>query len=133
MLCFPYYLGALQRLSLISASYPDVSLSMKMCAQRKARRRQQARLNSSHGPFRFITSRSPLPGEKRKRLGRRLGLFILEGILGVLWDRKYPTHTLSKTFGPSNSMFPLVFHALTLSDTASFSAGHRIPSPVIFA
>ena len=55
------------------------------------------------------------------------GLFILEGILSVLWDRKYPTYTLSKAaFGPSNSMFVLVFHALTVCDTASFSAGHRI-------
>ena len=38
------------------ASYPDVSLLMKMCAQRKAGRRQ--RLYPSHGPLRFITSHS---------------------------------------------------------------------------
>ena len=39
-----------------AASYPDVSLLMKMCAQRKAGRRQ--RLYPSHGPLRFITSHS---------------------------------------------------------------------------
>ena len=37
------------------ASYPDVSLLMKMCAQRKAGRRQ---LYPSHGPLRFITCHS---------------------------------------------------------------------------
>ena len=26
-----------------------------------------------------------------------LGTFVLEGILSVLWDRKYHTHTLSKS------------------------------------
>ena len=31
-----------------------------------------------------------------------------------------------KAFGPSKSTFLLVFHALTVWDTASFSAGHRI-------
>ena len=31
-----------------------------------------------------------------------------------------------KAFGPFNSTFLLVFHALTVCDTASFSAGHRI-------
>ena len=47
-----------------TASYPDVSLLMKMCAQRKAGRRQRARrrfacrLYPSHGPLRFITSHS---------------------------------------------------------------------------
>ena len=30
----------------VPASYPDVSLSMKMCAQRKAGRRQRVRLTS---------------------------------------------------------------------------------------
>ena len=46
------------------ASYPDVSLLMNMCAQRKAGRRQQARRRfacrqyPSHGPLRFITSHS---------------------------------------------------------------------------
>ena len=38
-----------------AASYPDVSLLMKMFAQRKAGRRQRA---PSHGPLRFITSHS---------------------------------------------------------------------------
>ena len=31
-----------------------------------------------------------------------------------------------KAFGPSKSTFLLVFHALTVCDTASFSAGQRI-------
>ena len=50
------------RSRLVSASYPDVSLLMKLCAQRKAGRRQRARrrfacrLYPSHGPLRFITS-----------------------------------------------------------------------------
>ena len=43
----------------LSASYPDVSLSIKMYAQRKAGRR----LYPSHGPLRLITCRSPLPCE----------------------------------------------------------------------
>ena len=38
----------------IAASYPDVSLLVKMCAQRKAGRS----LYPSHGPLRFITSHS---------------------------------------------------------------------------
>ena len=53
-----------------------LSLSMKMCAQRKAGRRQRARQRfayrpyPSHGPLRFITSRSPLlPCEKRSARG----------------------------------------------------------------
>ena len=50
---------------------------------------------------------------------------MLEGILSVLWDRKYPTHTLSKSLWSSNSTFLLVFLALTMCDTVSFSAGHR--------
>ena len=47
-----------------TASYPDFFLLMKMCAQRKAGRRQRARrrfacrLYPSHGPLRFITSHS---------------------------------------------------------------------------
>ena len=49
----------------ISALYPDVSLSMKMCAQRKAGRS----LYSSNGPLRLIISRSPLPCEKRSAWG----------------------------------------------------------------
>ena len=58
-----------------STSYPDVSLSTKMCVQRKAGRRQRARrrfacrLYPPHGPLRFITSRSPLPCEKRSAWG----------------------------------------------------------------
>ena len=56
----PWYKGRV-------ASYPDVSLSMKMCAQKKAGRRQRARrrfacrLYPSHGPLRLITNRSQLP------------------------------------------------------------------------
>ena len=49
-ICKPYLTG--------SASYPDVSLLMKMCAQRKAGRRQRASLYPSHGSLRFITSHS---------------------------------------------------------------------------
>ena len=64
----PWYKGRV-------ASYPDVSLSMKMCAQKKAGRRQRARrrfacrLYPSHGPLRFITNRSQLPCEKRSAWG----------------------------------------------------------------
>ena len=60
----PWYKGGV-------ASYLDVSLSMKMCAQKKAGRRQRTRrcfacrLYPSHGPLRFITNRSQLPCEKR--------------------------------------------------------------------
>ena len=59
------------------ASYPDVSLLMKMCAQRKAGRRQRACcLYPSHGPLRFITSHSRFAlasaMRKTKRLRRRL-------------------------------------------------------------
>ena len=49
----------------LSALYPDVSLSMKTCAQRKAERS----LYSSNGPLRLIISRSPLPCEKRSASG----------------------------------------------------------------
>ena len=67
------------RCEMTPASYPDVSLclSMKMCAQRKAGRRQRARLRfarclyPSHGHLRFITSRSSTL-RKTKRLRRRL-------------------------------------------------------------
>ena len=72
----------LNKLSLNPASYPDVSLSMKMCAQRKAGRRQRARrrfacrLYPSHGPLRFIASHSrfvlAFTMRKTKRLRRRL-------------------------------------------------------------
>ena len=60
----------------------SLSLSMKMCAQRKAGRRQRARwrfacrLYPSHVPLRFITSHSRFvlasTMRKTKRLGRRL-------------------------------------------------------------
>ena len=69
------------------ASHPDVSLSMKMCARRKAGRRQRARrrfagrLYPSHGPLRFITSHSCFAlastTRKTKRLRRRLGRHII--------------------------------------------------------
>ena len=49
----------------LSALYPDVSLSMKTYAQRKAGRS----LYSSNGPLRLIISRSPLPCEKRSASG----------------------------------------------------------------
>ena len=59
--------------SIKAASYPDVSLLMKMCAQRKAGR---GHLYPSHGPLRFITSHSrfALAMRKTKRLRRRLPL-----------------------------------------------------------
>ena len=49
----------------LSALYPDVSLSMKTCGQRKAGRS----LYSSNGPLRLIISRLPLPCEKRSASG----------------------------------------------------------------
>ena len=53
--------------------YPDVSLLMKMCAQRKAGRRQRARrLCPSHGPLRFITSHSRFAFASTKRKTNRL-------------------------------------------------------------
>ena len=62
-----------------SASYPDVSLLMKMCAQRKAGRRQRARLRLPSVPFPWspavyydhqsLVPRSPLPCEKRSAWG----------------------------------------------------------------
>ena len=92
LLQFHYYVGSAWQLfqhcwgrarafhMVSAASYPDVSLSMKMCAQRKAGRRQRAspelrlpscRLYPSHGTLRFITRRfSTL--RKTKRLRRRL-------------------------------------------------------------
>ena len=60
----------MQRIS--AASYPDVPLSMNMCAQRKAGRRKWAspcRLYPSHGPLRRFISRSPLPCDKRRAWG----------------------------------------------------------------
>ena len=54
-----------------AASYQDVSLSMKMCAQRKAEKGTMGlacSLYPSHGPLRFITShsRSALASTMRK-------------------------------------------------------------------
>ena len=57
------------------------------------------------------------------------GLFILEGTLSVLWKWKYGNILpllFAKAFGPSNSTFLPVFHALTVCDTASLPADHRI-------
>ena len=50
------------------------------------------------------------------------------GILSVLWDRKYPAHTFCKGLW---SIYLYTFllpalRALTVCDTDSFSAGHRI-------
>ena len=60
-------------LRLTTASYPDVSLSMKMCAQWKEGRR-----HPFHGPFLFITSNSRFALastiRKTKRPRRKLGL-----------------------------------------------------------
>ena len=61
---------------IITASYPDASLSMKMCAQRKARRRQRASpavctlpmVTWGSSPVTRV-SRSPLPREKRGAWG----------------------------------------------------------------
>ena len=61
---------------IITASYPDASLSMKMCAQRKAGRRQRASpavctlpmVTCSSSPVTRV-SRSPLPCEKRRAWG----------------------------------------------------------------
>ena len=57
-----------------------------------------------------------------------LGLFRLERNLNVIWDKKiYNIHlSLCKALVPSKSKFLLVFHALTVCDTTSFSAGHGI-------
>ena len=77
-------LGAGPILRVLTASYPDVSLSMKMCAQRKAGRRQRGRrrfahrLYPSHRPLRFITSRSALLCEQRRAWGGGWGLCITE-------------------------------------------------------
>ena len=59
------------------------------------------------------------------------GLFRLEGILGVLWDKKnphniLPTYLFAKALVPSKLKFLPVVHALTVYDTTSFSAGHGI-------
>ena len=61
---------------IITASYPDASLSMKMCAQRKAGRRQRVSpavctlpmVTCSSSPVTRV-SRSPLPCEKRRAWG----------------------------------------------------------------
>ena len=71
--CLPLYVylivGPAFQLWENAASYPDVSLLMKMCVQRKAA------LYPSHCPLRFITSHSrfALAMRKTKRLRRRLG------------------------------------------------------------
>ena len=62
------------------------------------------------------------------------GLFRLEGILGVPWDRKKnPQHhtrsSLCKGPWPSKSKFLAAFHALKVCDTTSF-AGHEIAKVV---
>ena len=58
-----------------TASYPDVSLSMKMCAQRKAGSRQQTRLPSVPFPSSLAVHHQSLAItlRKTKRLRRRLG------------------------------------------------------------
>ena len=74
----PWYKGG-------TPSYPDVSLSIKMCAQRKAGRRQRARgrfacrLHPSHGPLRFITNGSQLPCEKRSSWEGGWGRGVVDG------------------------------------------------------
>ena len=67
------------------ASYPDVSLLMKMCAQRKAGRRQRSAactlpmVSCSSSPVTPRVSRSPLPCEKRSAWGgvNRLLIYIM--------------------------------------------------------
>jgi len=84
--------GSHGQLQLVFASYPDVSLSLdEMCAQRKAGRRQRARrrfaccLYPSHGPLRFIISRSrfALASTVRKTKRRRLNWYCLEKTPGI--------------------------------------------------
>ena len=58
-----------------AASYPDVSLSMKMCAKRKAGRRQ---LYPSHGFLRFITSHSRFALASTMRETKRLRARLIE-------------------------------------------------------
>ena len=55
-------------------------------------------------------------------------LFRLERNLNVIWDKKSTTSTylFAKALVPSKSKFLLVFHALTVCDTTSFSAGNEI-------
>ena len=69
--------GKNHTLSRVAASYPDVSLSLWKCAREGRREGDNGRdfaccLYPSHGPLRFITSRSPAPLRKTKRLRRRL-------------------------------------------------------------
>ena len=67
------------------ASYPDVSLLMKMCAQRKAGRRQRPAVCTlpmvpcGSSPVTPRVSRSPLPCEKRSAWGgvNRLLIYIM--------------------------------------------------------
>ena len=58
-----------------AASYPDVSPSMKMCAKRKAGRRQ---LYPSHGFLRFITSHSRFALASTMRETKRLRARLIE-------------------------------------------------------
>ena len=58
-----------------AASYQDVSPSMKMCAKRKAGRRQ---LYPSHGFLRFITSHSRFALASTMRETKRLGARLIE-------------------------------------------------------
>ena len=65
-----------------AASYPDVSPSMKMCAKRKAGRRQ---LYPSHGFLRFITSHSRFALASNMRETKRLRRRLLErGLYSVM-------------------------------------------------
>ena len=57
--------GTLRYYDEMPASYPDVSLLMKMCAQRKAGRRPFPWSLAVH--HQSLVSRSPLPCEKRRR------------------------------------------------------------------
>ena len=58
------------------------------------------------------------------------GLFRLERNLNVTWDKKthniLPTYLFAKALVPSKSKFLLLFHALTVCDTISFSARRGI-------
>ena len=66
-----------------AASYPDVSLLMKMCAQRKAGRR---RLHPSHGSLRLITSHSPLPLTASKNEAREEEAAYSASFRSYIWE-----------------------------------------------
>ena len=77
-----------------AASYPDVSLLMKMCAQRKAGRRQRARLASpavctlpmvpcGSSPVTRVALASAM--RKTKRLRRRLLTQYLRALFGLIF------------------------------------------------